>query len=455
MLVIVSDLHLGDGTTASSISPSAFRLFSHRLRETAYFASFRRDGSYRPIESLDLLLMGDILDPLHSTLWLDTAPNTLNYTRPWTDTGGPNFARMLSQTTQAILDVNREALEILRQCANGETILLPPANARGEPDLDSKELIPIRVRIHYMTGNHDWYYHVPGKAFDEIRKTIVESMGLCNDCAGFPYDLDEDPALRAMLASYRVFARHGDYYDKFNFNREKGRDHATLGDVFTMDVCNRYPVEVQKRYGDQLPAGIIDSLRRITNIRPALATPLWISGQIKRHAGSGALETELKNVWDNLCDEFLQLNVVREEDKAFKFDIVDGMELLLKISKRTSFETINDIVIWIRDRLHESERSWAEHALQEPAFLNNSARFIVYGHTHHHEIVALDSDSEPPFEQDQLYLNSGTWRSYYNLAVKDPSEQKFVQYQTLTYLTFYKDEERGGQFFETWSGAYI
>ena len=68
MLVIVSDLHLGDGTTASSIAPSAFHLFSNRLRETAYFASFRKDGIYRPLETLDLVLMGDILDPLHSTL---------------------------------------------------------------------------------------------------------------------------------------------------------------------------------------------------------------------------------------------------------------------------------------------------------------------------------------------------------------------------------------------------
>ena len=74
MLVIISDLHLGDGTTASSISPTAFDLFSNRLRETAFYASFRQDGTYKPIETLDILLMGDILDPLHSTLWLDTAP---------------------------------------------------------------------------------------------------------------------------------------------------------------------------------------------------------------------------------------------------------------------------------------------------------------------------------------------------------------------------------------------
>jgi len=455
MLVISSDIHLGDGTTASSISPTAFDLFSNRLSETAYYASFRRDGTYRPIEHLDLLLMGDILDPLHSTLWLDTAPGALNYTRPWTDTSAPNFAAKLSETTQSILNVNRQSLEILRRCANGEIVRLPPANARGEPDPDSKERLPIKVRIHYMVGNHDWYYHLSGRAFDEIRKMLIASMGLCNDFSPFPYSLDEYPALREILQSYRLFVRHGDYYDKFNFNREKGRDHATLGDVFTMDVCNRYPVEVQKRYGDELPSGIIDSLRRITNVRPALATPLWISGQIKRHAGSTALETELKKVWDDLCDQFLHLDVVREEDKAYKFDIVDALQLLLKISRRTSFETVNDIVVWVHNRLHENERSLAGHALQEPAFLNNSARFVVYGHTHHHEIVPLDSDGEPPNEQDQFYINSGTWRSYYSLAVKDPEEQKFVRYQTLTYLTFYKDDERAGRLFETWSGAYV
>jgi hypothetical protein len=67
MLVIISDVHLGDGTTAASISPVAFDLFASRLSEAAYFASIRKDGSYRPIESIDLVLMGDILDPLHST----------------------------------------------------------------------------------------------------------------------------------------------------------------------------------------------------------------------------------------------------------------------------------------------------------------------------------------------------------------------------------------------------
>jgi hypothetical protein len=262
---------------------------------------------------------------------------------------------------------------------------------------------------------------------------VIEALGLCNESGPFPYTLDENPALQDTLARYQVFARHGDYYDKFNFNREQGRDRATIGVIFSMDVCNRYPVEVQKRYGDKLPRGVIDSLRRITNVRPALATPLWISGQIRRHAESAALEKELKKVWDDLCDQFLQLDVVREQDKAFKFDIVDALQLVLKISKRTSFQTLDDIVVWVHNKLRESDRSLAEHALQEPAFLDNSARFIVYGHTHHMR-SSLDSDGEPPNEQNQFYFNLAhgalitTWLS--------KTSKNRIRYQTFTYLTF-------------------
>ena len=108
-------------------------------------------------------------------------------------------------------------------------------------------------------------------------------------------------------------------------------------------------------------------------------------------------------------------------------------------------------MVWVRDRMSEGNRSFAEHALNEPAFLNDSARFIVYGHTHHHEIVPLDTWQNT---QNQLYFNSGTWHSYYDLAVRNLREQKFIPYQAITYLTFYKEDEHDGRHFETWSGAY-
>lgn len=454
MLVIISDLHLGDGTTADSISPSAFRLFARRLTETARFASLRRDGGYRPIESLDVLLMGDVLDPLHSTRWLDSSPEDPTYIRPWSDSNNPNYSKKLSEVTHAILKHNEESLKILRQLASGQTIKLAPATSKGEADFQSAEQLPLKVRFHYMVGNHDWYYRLPGEAFDRIRSEIVEKMGLCNPVSPFPYDAEESPILKDLFERHKVLARHGDVYDRFNFNREKGRNYSTVGDAFTMDVCNRFPVEVQKRYGSQLPPGIIDSLRKIANIRPVLAAPLWISGQIKHFAGRHPVEDELKSVWDEIADEFLQMDFVREADKAFRFDMVDAMEMIVKLSGRATFSTINDVIIWVRKKMWSGKHSFANHALKEPAFLSGKAQHIIYGHTHHYEVVPLGMNTTLPEPESQVYFNAGTWHSYYDLAIQNPKEQKFVPYQALTYLTFYTTEEHDGRRFETWSGAY-
>lgn len=451
MLLIISDLHLGDGTTANSIPTSAFKLFAGRLQETIQFASWQQDASYRPIEDIDIVLMGDILDPLHSTLWLDTMPGDPDYTRPWSDPFSPYYVAKLKKVTQAILEKNKESLDILRGLANGEILKLAPANKKGMPDQRIKNRIPLKVRIHYMVGNHDWYYHLKGVAYDLIRQEIIDAMGLSNDKSPFPYTLDESPMLKDLFARYRVHGLHGDYYDGFNFDREKGRDHGTIGDVFTMDVCNRFPIEVEKRFKDKLPTELVDSLRKMTNIRPSLAIPLWISGQIRSHVASTNFEREIKEVWDDIADEFLQLPYVREADRAFKFDIVDAMRVMIKVSGHASFSTIDDIVGWVHDKMWGGEHSFASHALREPSFLNGSAQYIVYGHTHHHEIIPLDTLGD---RKSQLYFNAGTWHSYYDLAVRNLKEQKFIPYQAITYLTFYKENEHDGRSFESWSGAY-
>src|SRR5688572_1025446 len=454
MLIVISDMHLGDGTTADPNPTSAFYLFASRLREMAFFASFDKDGNYKPIQELDVLLLGDILDPIHSTLWLDTPLGAADYVRPWTDPKNPLFAKKLLGITENIFEKNKKSLEVLRLCANGEEIFLPPVNARNKPDFVSQEKIAPKIRFHYMVGNHDWYYHLKGAEFDGIRQKIINTMGLNNSSNLFAYDIHESPEVLDVLQRHEVFARHGDYYDKFNFNIEAGRDSATIGDVFCMVMLNRFPEEVRKKYKGQLPEAFFESLQHITNVRPVLASSLWITGQIKRYTQDKSLEVELKKVWNDLCDEFLALPYVREQDKAFQFDSVDALQLITKISKSASFQTMNDIVLWVHNKFSEKERSFSEHALNEPALLNESAKYIVYGHTHHHEVVSLDTFGIAPKEQRQVYINSGTWRSYFDLAIKYPAEQKFVPNQSMYYTAFYKDGERENRQFEVWSGTY-
>lgn len=454
MLIIISDIHLRDGSTADSISPSAFRLFARRLTETARFASIRPDGKYRPIEQIDVLLLGDIIDTIYSTKWLDTSPTDANYVRPWTDTTNPHYAAKLAQVTDGILEHNEESLSILRRLANGEEIKLAPATQNGEPDYQSKEQISVKVRIHYMVGNHDWYYHLKGEAFDQIRLKMIQKMGLSNPVSPFAYEAEESSIIKELFERHKVYARHGDMYDMFNFDKEKGREFSTIGDAFAMEVSNRFPIEVQKRFGDELPKEIFESLRKISNIRPALAAPIWISSQIKQYAGSRSFESELKKVWNEIADEYLQLDFVRQADKAFRFDVADVMQLIIKISNRASFSKLNQVILWVKKNMWGGKHSFAHYAYNEPAFLNGKAQYIIYGHTHHHEIVPLGLNTQMPKPESQIYFNSGTWHSYYDLAIQNPKKEQFVPYQALTYLTFYTNEEHDGRHFETWSGAY-
>jgi hypothetical protein len=453
MLVIISDLHLGDGTCGKSISPSAFHLFGGRLRELAYQASWRQDNTYRPIESIDLVLLGDILDPQHSTLWLDSQPGDPDYTRPWTDFRAPKYAEKLLEVTRGILKHNAEGLGVFRNIAEDNMVYVQPAS-QGKPDFASSERVYPVVHIHYMVGNHDWHYHLPGPAFDKIREEIIEALGLSNPADNFPWELEELEPLEELFAAYQAYGRHGDLYDKFNYDALRGRNSATLGDVFAMEMLNRYPLEVEKQFGSELSPALVASLRKLTNIRPALATPLWISGQIKQHADNHAMETQLKKIWDDMGQQFLGLDFVRQADRAFQFDAVDALELVLNISKRTSFKRINDVVVWVRQKMWGGQISYTKYALEEPVFQKGAARFVAYGHTHHHEVVPLDSDGIPPTNAYQIYMNAGSWHSYYTLTVKNPKDQKFIPYQILSYLVFYREDQRGGRHFEAWSGAF-
>ena len=450
MLIILSDIHLGDGSCGESISSDAFFVFAERLDEMAMRASWRENGSYDPIQEINILLLGDILDPLHSTLWLDTEADTPAYTRPWTDRSKPQYARKVRQITQTIIQKNADSLSALRNLK----VEIPRTLSTERNWRDDDDLISIPVRLFYMIGNHDWYYGIPGASFDEIRAEIVEALGLSQSNAPFPYVPEDNAALAAMLKEYSVYAIHGDLHDSFNYTSgKKSRIHSALGDVFTVEMLNRFPVEVERRIPD-LPKKVIENFRALSHVRPALATTLWISSQIKHNNLPNDIQNQIKDLWEEMGEEFLALDVVRKADKLFELDSVDKLEAALKFSKLASFQTINDIALWVQQKIWGGSISYADKALKEKAFTKKKSRYIVYGHTHHHEIVPLDTDETRHKLGDQLYFNSGTWHTYFDLAVHKPYEQKFVPYQIVTYLIFYKDNERRGRRFETLSGTF-
>jgi UDP-2,3-diacylglucosamine pyrophosphatase LpxH len=207
--------------------------------------------------------------------------------------------------------------------------------------------------------------------------------------------------------------------------------------------------------GSEIHPSMSASLRELANVRPALATPLWISSQLRQNNVPLDMQKEIKSLWDEMSNEFLSLDFVQESNIPFKLDAVDGLGLVIRLTDQVSFKTLDSLAVWMRKRFGFENISFAHHALKEKAFLDHKAQFVVYGHTHHHEVVPLDSFPGVFQSNNQIYINSGTWHTYFDLAINKPEEQKFIPYQVLTYLAFYKDDEHQGRHFETWSGSFL
>ncbi len=105
MLVIISDLHLSDGTFGSTLSHGAFQMFAGRLADMTRRASWRADGSYRPIDRIDLVLLGDVLDITRSTRWLEHG------SRPWHAANETKTVECTSDIVDRILRNNRRHCE--------------------------------------------------------------------------------------------------------------------------------------------------------------------------------------------------------------------------------------------------------------------------------------------------------------------------------------------------------
>jgi UDP-2,3-diacylglucosamine pyrophosphatase LpxH len=160
---------------------------------------------------------------------------------------------------------------------------------------------------------------------------------------------------------------------------------------------------------------------------------------------------QVKDIWDELVDRFLAIPFVRQQDTLNPVDQVDLLELALKFSKGGILSIIKPLLRWAGKELSSDRLTYYQHALEEAAFTQKTARFIVHGHTHHYELTPLDiyQKDGKPFEQ--IYFNSGTWRPIYELT-KVGDDEEFIGYHEMTYLVFFKGDERSGQAFEAWSG---
>lgn len=143
MLVCSANWLLPDGSLTRPVAGAEVAAFLRDIAVLAGRAGFRRDGSYRPIERVDFVFAGDMLDLLSSDRWSEDV-------RPWDGTRAS--AEVTTMIAADCLRRGRRAMAALRRLQR-RGISVPMATPRRRPCERRRCRVPVRMVV--VTGDRD------------------------------------------------------------------------------------------------------------------------------------------------------------------------------------------------------------------------------------------------------------------------------------------------------------
>ena len=466
MLVVLSDLHLTDGTAGKHNPPGdAFTdLFWTDLIGLA------RD---RGADEVKLLLLGDVVDLVRTTQWFreDAAD------RPWGEHGLADVERPRpgSRTETRCLrilgrlpggggkaDVPEDT--ILHQ--NWETLaFFRTLGERVRAELGRD----LPVQIIYVPGNHDRLSNL----YPQVRDAVRELFGI----AVTPQTVAGDPdgawwyRYDVLDERYGLYARHGHQYDPWNFgggtdHTRRGHLQVPIGDVVACEFAVKLPHRLEAMSRDPhtpITPALAEKVQDMDLVRPLSSLAEWFYYRI-RDEDRGRVREALDRAFDETVGELLALPFVQRwrspdlyVDEAVRalgsrplrwlpgalLDRLDAEDLLPLFVGRAASPKAPE-----RDPLLRAaydEEVWKA---------NGRVHHVLYGHTHVPLVQPLDRREG----QDVFYLNTGTWRpGVYRTAAFDHA-MDFVKLRRMTYTAFYHADEDvrgkapGTVSFDTWTG---
>ncbi|MEL7626062.1 MAG: metallophosphoesterase [Anaerolineaceae bacterium] len=431
MLIVMSDLHFAD---TSSFNLNG-RRYNHNLPSEVYTSFFNEIAEFireSEIESIDLVLAGDIFEITRSALWLD----------------GPLRPYLHNNEVTPGSQAETEVLRVLDAICSDSRVDASLSVFRGLSALYQKP-----VNIHFVPGNHDRLTN----ASQAVRQRVQSLLGLEPDSSVFAnqhvYFDDGDPL---------VLVRHGHEYDHANFSADLRTwpkiptvidksyyDEPVLGDIVTIEIAAKLPLLFKEYYGAESILAM-DELRILykrlidfDNLRPsnALINFLFTTpGMSKRE------------VWRFIEPVMLKLL----DDLAISPDIGPS---LINFGQLTgaSAATLRSV---LRTRLwRHGLPFWAMKTLLNPVFKKSkissnvdvvmreesiiedgsAIKCIVGGHTHNAMVELLEVENGV----DKYYINSGTFR---NVITSTPSMGNFGRLRSKARVMIFKKDERNPEY---------
>ena len=204
MLVVTSNWCVSDGTLSAGPSRWLIDRFRAEVRRSCLRSGFRRDGSYRPVDAVDVVLAGDTFDWLVSREWTGDV-------RPWD--GSRLAAAAVQRIAAGSLRRGKRLLATLSAWMR-RGIEVPMADRRGRPLPAVLRRVPVRVAV--LCGDRDRWLEQVAAGW----KPVVNG-----------------PVVGTTWSDGDVIVRHGAELDPLS--GACGRE-PTLGESLAVDLIGRF-----------------------------------------------------------------------------------------------------------------------------------------------------------------------------------------------------------------------
>jgi UDP-2,3-diacylglucosamine pyrophosphatase LpxH len=431
MIVVLSDLHF---TEAQSTKISGFHYNRNIPHETfrGFFTEINNFARANGIQSVDIVLAGDILEITRSGIWFDGSD------RPYIACQDVHPGSNTEKTLVKILDAINQDKNVSETLALFRNI---------------QENFEIPVRLHYILGNHDRL----ANATPAVRARTRELFGINHNDAPFKRHL----IFSQQNGKPFCLIRHGHIYDPVNFSLridkmdeiqtelpDDAYDQTCLGDITTFEFGAALPHVFRNIYGDEEIienkhlSALYQRLIEFDDVRPsqALLSFLFSTPGVKK-----------RKTWKLMKPCFESIIQSLQHNKQFtkeikKLAVFPIWKKVLVIGLANSGIMFHGLPYWLVKRLikmaskHIKHKSPVKWVRREALVSDNESglRCVISGHTHTPEIDLISArDGE-----DRYYINTGTWR---NVIPATKNFKNFSRLKSVTKLLIFQPDENPDQ----------
>ncbi|PRP91206.1 hypothetical protein ENSA5_57290 [Enhygromyxa salina] len=437
MLVVVSDMHLADGSAGDhNLEPQVYHDLLDQLAEA--HAKVRK---FNPRSRVEIVYAGNIFELRRTHFWFDQGDH-----KPWRHFGP------IKQAGQALPP---QSGEYLQRAAQLFTRVMTHQNVAPIKSILGDQLAdrfggvePVRG---YLPGDADRMINMSA----DLRMRVIDFLGLD---LGRPQAWDPEQRFPNTWCDphHGAFIRHGHEWDVYSFEGDPAKpedyDNIPMSDLITTELFARLTYEASMLQGSaeasaELIHGFCRKLEQIDNVRPVSSLVKWLAWHFASPIEQELLATCIERALSNFKgQEYVKwwLSMAGHDKVWTPVDEADRIERLLDGFKHLWMGKAKlALAVYDKFASYDPFERFVDHAAEEPVLgqADSPIHYIVYGHTHEARHVPLGMVGDGPSRRMAHYVNTGSLRPTHTVT-RDGKD--FFVSESLDFAIFYRADEKPG-----------